>query len=158
MSNSVRTAGDDERILRFLFQKGHLRANVKKQGVNVAPHPETGRYELSMFLLDSLSLETFWDDMSRLGDRPDTPAKGFGSIECGEVRSLQSPDTETPFGLDVEVNNDPYDGHCDVIHWSENPEVRMSQQVVFAKQLNARKRPDDLSELTPEQEHLRDRT
>lgn len=154
-SSSIRSGHSEERILRFLFQSGHLRNRVKKQGVNVAPHPDTGRLELSMFLLNSLSLENFWEDMPRLGDRHGADAKGFGSITCGDVRRLSPVDSKAPFGLDVEVNNNPVAGHCDVIHWSDDPEERMSQQIVFAKNLDARKRPDNPTELTPEQEFLR---
>lgn len=150
----LRCGADDEIILRFLFQKGHIRGTVKKQGVNVAPHPKTGRFELSVFLLEALTCSDFWSDMSALGNNNARDAVGYGHALCKEVRSLCLPDSELPIGLNVEVNNDPHEGHCDVINWSDDAEARMSQQIEFAKLLNPQKKPKDEGEMTPEHKAL----
>lgn len=96
--------------------------------------------------------------MTNLGDENlKRDPVGYGFTVCEQVRVLRLAESDQPIGLDVEVNHDPYHGHCDVINWSEDPSEKMSQQIEFAKLLNGRAKPEDPSEVTPEQESIRER-
>ena len=151
LEGEIRIATDEEKILRFVFTNNLRSSGVKKQALRVAPHPDTGRLELSVFLLDSLSAETFWEDMPRLGSRPeDQRAKGYGVVSAESVRSISGE-------LNVEVNHDPFSGHADVIGWSDHDEEQMEQIVSLGKAMTAVKRPSEAGKLTDEHQYLADR-
>lgn len=139
----TRLAKAEEVLVRFIFQSGHIRSSVKKQALKVAPHPKTGRLELSMYLKEDILDESGterWEDFSRLGNRrPEEKAKGYGEINADAVRN-----DETLESLDAEVNNTPYDGHSDIIGWNTDEEVRTEQIVRFAKILRPVKRPPSI--------------
>ena len=136
----VRTAKDDEIVVRFLFQKGHFNSSfVRKNGITVDYNPDNQRFELSVYLLNELPTDKdlsdgeFWEIMPVLGQRPDSEtAKAYGSISADTVRSL---------GLNVEVNHKPNKGHCDIINWSDDQEERMEQALLLGKKMKTIKRP-----------------
>ena len=143
-----RKAKDSEVFLRFVFTKNIRNGVLRKGAIRVGPHPETGRLELSVFLLDSLSSDTFWEDMPRLGNRPTQKVKGYGHISALKVRTLENSN------LDVEVNNDPFDGHADVTGWSKDPEEQMEQAIRLGKAFTGIKKPAADAPKTEEHKYL----
>lgn len=147
-TNAIRAADDSETLVRFVFGSHIRKGHLKKGALRVAPNPETSRLELSVFRLDDLSADSFWEDMPMLGNRPDkAAAKGYGCVEARNVRKL---------GQDVEVNNQPIQGHADIIQWSDDPEERMEQIVELGKSFRGVKKPGEGSDKTPEHQRLID--
>jgi hypothetical protein len=146
VETDVRAAENGEEVVRFLFQSNNFNTTiVRKNGLNVQRNGASGRLELSMYLLSSMpdnsatSSGDFWTCMNELGQRSEQEAKGCGIISAEKVRSLTFEKAHE--SLDVEVNNLPRNGHCDIINWSEDKEDRIVQVITLGKSMQVLPRP-----------------
>lgn len=117
---------DKDEVCRFIFQDQHCNPNTKKlhwRAFEPRPNEQTGRKEVSIFIVSSLSDE----DINKIG------SGHVASLQNREFKSkvVFLADIPMKIELSLEMEASTHELHANIVGWpnAENDELQKSQEL-----------------------------